>query len=121
MTSVSRPRFGSSPRCVREGAQVIACDPVAIPAVRLALDEKNIQYAQSLTEAIEGVDAIVLLTAWPEFLQLPDLLEDLTESPVVIDGRRAFEKARLRRYEGIGLRSSRSHVIQAFDRRRSRS
>ena len=33
----------------------------------------------------------------------PVLLEALTEAPVVIDGRRAFEKARLRRYEGIGL------------------
>lgn len=109
------PALRVIPALAREGAQVIACDPVAIPAVRLALDEKNIQYVQSLTEAIEGVDAIVLLTAWPEFLQLPDLLEDLTEAPVVIDGRRAFEKARLRRYEGIGLRST-AVTKPGFDR-----
>ena len=103
------PALRVIPALVREGAQVIVCDPVAIPTTQLALDGNNIRYVQSLTEAVEVVDAIVLLTAWPEFLQLPELLEARTDPPVVIDGRRMFEKARFRRYEGIGLSVGRSH------------
>jgi UDPglucose 6-dehydrogenase len=100
------PALRVIPALVQEGAQVIVCDPVAIPNTQLALGENNVQYVQSLTEAIEGVDAIVLLTAWPEFFQLPELLEARPDPPVVIDGRRVFGKARFRRYEGIGLRAA---------------
>ncbi len=113
------PALRVIPALANKGAHVIAYDPVAIPGMRLALRGENIQdgdvqYGGSLAEAIELVDAIVLLTAWPEFLQLPELLSGRTDPPVVIDGRRAFEKTRLRRYEGIGLNVP-HHVLKGVE------
>jgi dTDP-4-dehydrorhamnose 3,5-epimerase len=97
------PALRVVPALAAEGAHVIAYDPVAMPAARLALPVENVQYAESLTGALESTDAVVLLTAWPEFQQLPELLAAHREPPVVVDGRRVFEKTRVRRYEGIGL------------------
>jgi hypothetical protein len=59
-----------------------------------------------LLEAVHDAEAIVLLTAWPEFQLLPALLDRLRVSPVVIDGRRVLDKRKFARYEGIGLSSA---------------
>ena len=85
------------------GAQVTAYDPVAQPATRGILGNDGIEYRGSLEEAVRDVDAVILLTAWPEFQRLPEVLEELAISPVVIDGRRVLDKARIARYGGIGL------------------
>ncbi len=88
---------------VAEDARVVAYDPVAVPPTRLALGNCRINYAQTLTAALQNADAVVLLTAWPEFQAVPDLLGDRPHPPLVIDGRRMLDKARMPRYEGIGL------------------
>jgi UDPglucose 6-dehydrogenase/GDP-mannose 6-dehydrogenase len=88
-----------------EGACVVAHDPVAIPPARLVLGNHSINYAPVLTDALLGADAVVVLTAWPEFKALPDLLRALEHPPLVVDGRRMFDKTRTPRYEGIGLRA----------------
>ncbi len=54
-------------------------------------------------EAIKDAEAIVVLTRWEQYKDIPDLLGQLNQSPVVIDGRRMLDKSILRRYEGIGL------------------
>jgi UDPglucose 6-dehydrogenase len=86
-----------------EGARTVAYDPVAMPATRRLFKEGDIGYAPSLAEAIGDADAIVLITAWPEFEDVPRLLETGAMRPVVIDGRRMWDKQRIPRYEGIGL------------------
>jgi UDPglucose 6-dehydrogenase len=85
------------------GAEVTAYDPVAEPSTRGILGTNGIEYCGSLTDSVRDVDAVILLTAWPEFQRLPDVLEELGISPVVIDGRRVLDKARIAHYEGIGL------------------
>lgn len=87
---------------LNEGADVIAYDPIAASATRRVLGDKRVVYATALEDAIAGVDAILLLTAWPEFQRLPQLLDALQAPPVVVDGRRMLDKSRVRRYEGIG-------------------
>jgi UDPglucose 6-dehydrogenase len=88
---------------VAEGAYVVAYDPVAVPPTRLALGNRSIKYAETLSEALDNADAVILLTAWPEFQAVPELLGDFPRPPLVIDGRRMLNKARMSRYEGIGL------------------
>jgi UDPglucose 6-dehydrogenase/GDP-mannose 6-dehydrogenase len=83
-------------------AQVVAYDPVAIPPARLVLGSHGVRYVHSLPAAVQDADAVVLLTAWPEFQRLPELLASLERLPVVVDGRRVLDKT-LPRYEGIGL------------------
>jgi hypothetical protein len=67
----------------------------------------------TLPEAIGGAEAVVILTRWPEFKELPRLFASLPEQPVLIDGRRMLEKSSFRRYEGVGLRSPENQVVPA--------
>ncbi len=75
------------------GAWVIAYDPVA------HLD--NVEQASTLDDALAVADAVVLVTAWPEFVKVPALLEE-RDIPVV-DGRRIWHPEDFRDYRALGL------------------
>ena len=60
--------------------------------------------ASSLADAVEQAQAIVILTSWEEFKQLPHLVNALAHPPVVIDGRRMIDRRSVARYSGIGFR-----------------
>jgi UDPglucose 6-dehydrogenase len=85
------------------GARVIAHDPAAIAPFSKALTTPGVRYVDSMADALVGAEAVVLLTAWPEYQQLPQMLLELGSIPLVIDGRRVLDKNHLSRYEGIGL------------------
>lgn len=85
-----------------EGAIIQAYDPVANHEARQIFGER-ITLLDSLNEAISNVVAIVLITRWDEFRQIPELLTDLNPQPVFIDGRRMLDKGSIAKYEGIGL------------------
>jgi UDPglucose 6-dehydrogenase/GDP-mannose 6-dehydrogenase len=82
------------------GAEVTAYDPVARPAGHPALG--GVRLADSLAEAVRSVQAVVLVTRWPEFQGLADALAAAGSDPLVVDGRRVLDPAAFRRYEGIG-------------------
>jgi UDPglucose 6-dehydrogenase/GDP-mannose 6-dehydrogenase len=86
-----------------EGAQIKAYDPVAKPETENIFARDDVVICASLATAIADAQAIILITAWKEFQDLPDLLSHLDPQPVCIDGRRMLAKARIARYEGIGL------------------
>ncbi len=90
---------------LREGAEVVAYDPVAMPvAARVA---PEIKLAANPYEVAEGADAIVLVTEWNEFkhLDLPRI-RSLMRTPVFIDGRNVYEPQAMWEagfvYRGIG-------------------
>jgi UDPglucose 6-dehydrogenase len=88
-----------------EGAEVAAYDPVAAEAARELLD--GVELRDSAQEALEGVDAAVLVTEWPEFAEL-DWAEAAIRMarPLLIDGRNFLDAEKLVaagfEYEGIG-------------------
>jgi UDPglucose 6-dehydrogenase/GDP-mannose 6-dehydrogenase len=84
------------------GARVVAYDPVARDTARAVLPPGT-ALAPSLEAAIEGAEALLLVTAWAEFARLPELLAGRATRPLVVDGRRMLDKGRIGRYEGIGL------------------
>jgi len=88
---------------LERGAVVKAYDPVARKEAVKILGENGIQYCDTLEDALEATEAVVLMTRWPEFERLPELLERRPSPPLVIDGRRMLDKKRLARYDGIGL------------------
>lgn len=88
---------------LHKGANVRAYDPVANHEAQKIFDDNNIAICDSLHQAIDGVEAIVLLTRWQEFTTVPELLLRINQSPLVVDGRRMLEKSKIKRYEGIGL------------------
>jgi len=88
-----------------EGAEVTAYDPVAAPAAGALLD--GVEFRDSALGALEGADAAVLVTEWPEFAALDwnGAAERMTR-PLLIDGRNFLDAGMLRdagfEYEGIG-------------------
>ena len=86
-----------------QGAEISAYDPVATDEARKEFADVPIQYAASTTAAVQGADAIVLVTTWDEFASLPEIINNMESAPLLIDGRRMIDKNAVPRYEGIGL------------------
>lgn len=83
------------------GVEVTAFDPIAIHEARRKFPA--LTFAPTLAEAVAGAEAVLVMTRWPEFAELPALLAERAAMPLVIDGRRMFRKDALPRYDGIGL------------------
>ena len=88
------------------GATIRAYDPEAVEQSKLILGDR-ISYARSMMDAVEGADALLLVTEWNEFRN-PDL-EELRERmarPLIFDGRNIYDPEELRlagfEYHGIG-------------------
>ena len=93
-------------RLEAEGAHVRAYDPIAAEEARRVMPD--LDCAPSAAAALEGADAAVLVTEWPEFLALDwQAVAATMAGNVVIDGRNALDPAAVRaaglRYEGIGI------------------
>ncbi|MET0972206.1 MAG: UDP-glucose/GDP-mannose dehydrogenase family protein, partial [Thermoleophilaceae bacterium] len=95
-----------SGRLAGEGANVRVYDPVAAMNADGVL--AGAQVAGSALEAIDGADAVVLVTEWPEFRELDwaGEVKRRLNTPVVIDGRNFLDREALIAagftYEGIG-------------------
>ncbi len=92
-------------RLQAEGAQVTAYDPIAAEHARQLMPQ--LDYASSAMEAIEGADAVILVTEWQQFLDLDwREVSGAMAGSVVIDGRNALDAAQIMAagltYEGIG-------------------
>jgi UDPglucose 6-dehydrogenase len=94
-----------SARLNADGAIVSAYDPVAEEEARTLMS--GLRFADSAMNALRDVDAVVLVTEWPEFLEL-DWREvaGTMSGTLVIDGRNALDPDAVRAaglvYEGIG-------------------
>lgn len=96
------PAIPVTQRLVEEKACVTAYDPIARHEAEKVFGSK-ITFKDDLSEAIAGAEAILILTRWQHFQQLPELLNGLEPQPLVVDGRRMLDKRSVARYEGIGL------------------
>ena len=90
---------------IARGAQIMAFDPVAKHAAQQLFNNRQILFVDEVQKAVNGVDAVILLTRWDEFKQLHDIVKGINPQPLVIDGRRMLDKTSFERYEGIGLGS----------------
>jgi UDPglucose 6-dehydrogenase len=88
-----------------EGALVRAYDPVAMQ--RASEEMPRVEMCGSAIEALDGADAAVLVTEWPEFAELdwPEVARRMAR-PLIVDGRNFLDHRALRdagfAYEGIG-------------------
>lgn len=75
------------------GAEIIAYDPVAMDEAKHKFDENEaISYAVGNYEALEGADALLLVTEWLQFRK-PDFdkIKSSLKTPVVFDGRNQYD------------------------------
>jgi len=79
-------------------ATVVAYDPVAMAEARHFFDDR-IEYATSPLAALDGADALLIVTEWKEF-RSPDFneLRARLKSPVIIDGRNLYYPEDVRRH-----------------------
>lgn len=80
------------------GATATAYDPVAMhEAQRVLGDEPRVRYAQSPNEALEGADALIIVTEWKEFRSPDfDLIKAKLKQPLIVDGRNLYDPAWVR-------------------------
>jgi UDPglucose 6-dehydrogenase/GDP-mannose 6-dehydrogenase len=84
-------------------AKIKAYDPAANLEAKKIFGNSKIEFCNNLNETINEAQAIVLLTCWQEFARIPELIKQIDQPPVVIDGRRMLENKKIKNYEGIGL------------------
>jgi UDPglucose 6-dehydrogenase len=97
------PAFPIMRQLLDAGAVVKAFDPVANREASEAFPDPRVNYCESLGAALTDIDAVIVVTPWQQFAGVPELLKSRLSPPVFVDGRRAYDKRGIARYEGIGL------------------
>lgn len=74
-----------------KGASLSVFDPEAMPNIKKQFGDK-LSYADSMYNALEGADALIICTEWsifrsPSFSKLKDLLKE----PTIFDGRNLYQ------------------------------
>jgi UDPglucose 6-dehydrogenase len=99
-------------RLIAAGARIKAYDPVATVEARRVmpkdwLENEQVMLVDEQYDALDGTDAIVLVTEWKPFRH-PDFerMRILLKNPVIFDGRNQYDPHKLREmgfeYHGIG-------------------
>ena len=95
----------------REGASVQAYDPAAGREARKLLEKNgNVTIVDSAIDALEGADALAIVTEWQEF-RSPDFaaIREKLKTPAIFDGRNLYDPAAVRaqglEYFPIGRKS----------------
>lgn len=100
------PSIGIIAAFMKLGANIRAYDPVAMENAKTVLPA-GVTYAKDAYAAVEGADAVVVVTEWNEFRQLDlvKLAKGLKER-VIFDGRNVYEPSKVKSlgfmYYGVG-------------------
>jgi UDPglucose 6-dehydrogenase len=103
------PALSLIDRLLEKGAKVQVHDPEAIPNVRELYGSKLL-YSDLPYGALEGAEALAIMTEWKEFVHPEfDLMRRLMKMPVIFDGRNLYNPASLEAegftYHSIGRAS----------------
>ena len=110
------PSLQIAERLLQLGVRVRAYDPIAMQACKAQNPDLRIHYCEDALSVAEKADALVLVTEWPEFRNLPlaGLVQRMSH-PVLIDGRNLFAPEEARRagfdYTGIGRAAHRPNSV----------
>ena len=81
---------------LKEGASVVAYDPVAMEEAHHTLGD-SIAYAKDEYDTCIDADALIVVTEWPEF-RMPNfrVIEKLMKNKTIFDGRNIYEPEEMR-------------------------
>jgi UDPglucose 6-dehydrogenase len=97
---------------IGEGCEVTVFDPAAMNNAKVILGD-SVRYAPDAYTAVDGADALLILTEWKEFAAL-DLhrIKELLKYPIVLDGRNLYPPAEMAKagldYHSMGRASLQS-------------
>jgi len=88
------------------GARVRVCDPVALEEAKKVI--KGAKYFRDPYRALDGADALFLVTEWEEYKNLRfKKIKKIMRRPIVVDGRNVYNRKQLEKlgfvYYGIGI------------------
>lgn len=95
---------------VNKGVKIQAHDPEAMKEAEWRLGDyvgNQVELIRKRYDALEGADALVIMTEWNEFRE-PDfnLIKETLNEPVIFDGRNLYDPARMKKlgieYHSIG-------------------
>ena len=91
------PSLDILPALTAAGARIVAYDPEAMKEAAHLL--KGIEFAGSAYAAIDGADAMVIITEWDQFRALDfDRIKGAMKSNIVIDLRNIYSPEDMARY-----------------------
>ncbi|MFA4917486.1 MAG: UDP-glucose/GDP-mannose dehydrogenase family protein [Syntrophales bacterium] len=95
-------------RLFARGAEIVAFDPLAVDRAREVLSDQ-IVFAPTAVDAVDGADALLVLTDWPEFREMSfETVNAKMLSPIIFDGRNLLQDLHLKdlgfTYYGVGTR-----------------
>jgi UDPglucose 6-dehydrogenase len=95
---------------LKEKAQVSVYDPKAMEKAREVEAIAGATFANSALEAVEGAEALILATEWPEFGNIDlEVVKQKMTTPIIFDGRNLFDPVTMAklgfRYHSIGRAS----------------
>jgi len=100
------PALYCAEKFLAAGMKIRAYDPEAMPAARVALDNR-IETVKDSYDALDGADALVICADWQEF-RTPDFdrIAQKLHRPVIFDGRNLYDPAYVKKqgleYHSIG-------------------
>jgi UDPglucose 6-dehydrogenase len=99
------PSLDIIPALQAAGARIKAYDPESMHEAAKLLTE--VEFADGPYHAVEGADALVLITEWDQFRALDlDRVKKLMKTPVVVDLRNVYQPAEMQRrgftYSSVG-------------------
>jgi UDPglucose 6-dehydrogenase len=92
-------------RLQKEGAILRVYDPKAVEKAKAVL--QNVTYVTDMDSVVDGCDALVVATEWPEFKKLDlERARKVMTHPILFDGRNLFDPREMERlgwiYKSIG-------------------
>ncbi|MCS7030696.1 MAG: UDP-glucose/GDP-mannose dehydrogenase family protein [Gloeomargarita sp. SKYG116] len=101
------PAYDIAQQLLERGVAVRVHDPVALERARREWSKLDVQYCDDVTALAQDADALVLVTDWPQYRDLPwETLAATMRQPLLIDGRNFLDRERLQRagftYLGMG-------------------
>jgi len=91
------PAIDIAEMLIDRGARVKVHDPVASDRFRAEHSSLDVTCCEAPEEVFQDADAVVLITEWPEYRDLPwELLATTMRSPFVLDGRNVLDQRRLK-------------------------
>lgn len=85
-----------------KGAVIAAFDYEAAENAKKSLGDVPVEYAKDPYEAMNGADALIIATEWPEFRNLDwKKVKETLKAPVIFDGRNLLKPQRMREEFGF--------------------
>jgi UDPglucose 6-dehydrogenase len=93
------PAIDIARKLIERGCKVKAHDPVAMERFQQEYGDMGVICCDSPEAVVEDTDALVLVTEWHHYRELPwDQFPARMRSAIILDGRNALDRARLTRY-----------------------